>query len=82
MLINRSAEKAKYEDFEKVVIGDDPEKLFQVEAQLPPEEKEELVEFFRKNIDVFVWNAYEAPGVDSSFICHHLNVDTSITPKK
>ena len=82
MPINRSAEKAKCEDFEKVVIGDDPEKLFQVEAQLPPEEKEELVEFLRKNIDVFVWNAYEAPGVDSSFICHHLNVSTSITPKK
>ena len=33
-------------------------------------------------MDVFAWNAYEAPGVDSSFICHHLNVNPSITPKK
>ena len=31
---------------------------------------------------MFAWNAYEAPGVDSSFICHHLNVNPSITPKK
>ena len=33
-------------------------------------------------MDVFVWDAYEAPGVDSNFICHHLNVNSSITPKK
>ena len=33
-------------------------------------------------MDVFVWNAYEASGVDPKFICHHLNVNPSITPKK
>ena len=31
---------------------------------------------------MFVWNAYKAPGVDPSFICHHLNVNPSATPKK
>ena len=31
---------------------------------------------------MFAWNAYEAPGVDLSFICHHLNVNPSVTPKK
>ena len=29
-----------------------------------------------------MWNAYEAPGVDPNFICHHLNVNPSVTPKK
>ena len=33
-------------------------------------------------MDVFAWNAYEAPGVDLNFICHHLNVSPSVTPKK
>ena len=33
-------------------------------------------------MDVFAWNAYEAPRVDPSFICHHLNVNPSIIPKK
>ena len=33
-------------------------------------------------MDVFAWDAYEALGVDPSFICHHLNVNPSITPKK
>ena len=67
---------------EKFTLGDDPEKYFQVGAQLPPPENKELVEFLKRNVDVFAWNAYEAPGVDSSFICHHLNVNPSITPKK
>ena len=47
------AKRAKYEQLEKVVIGDDEEKFFQVEVQLPPQEKEELIDFLRKNIDVF-----------------------------
>ena len=48
-----AADEAKCEDLEKVVIGDTSEKFFQVGAQLPPREKEELVEFLKRNIDVF-----------------------------
>ena len=33
-------------------------------------------------MDVFAWDAYEALGVDLSFIYHHLNVNPSVTPKK
>ena len=51
--VNGSTEEAKCENLEKIVVGDDPEKFFQVGAQLPPPKKEELVEFLRKNIDVF-----------------------------
>ena len=43
-----TAEEAKCENLEKVVIGD----------------------------------ACDAPGIDPAFICHHLNVNPSITPKK
>ena len=80
--INGSVEEAKCEDLEMVVVGDDQEKFFQIGAQLPPQEKEELIEFLRRNVDVFVWNAYKTPGVDPSFICHHLNVNPFVTPKK
>ena len=31
---------------------------------------------------MFAWNDYEAPRVDLSFICHNLNVNSSVTPKK
>ena len=30
---------------------------------------------------MFAWSAYEAPGVDPNFICHHLNVNPSVIPK-
>ena len=71
----------KCEDLEKVVIGDDPERFFQIRAQIPLQEKEQLVELLRRNVDVFAWDAYEASGLDPEFICHHLNVNPSITPK-
>ena len=82
MTDNESTEKAKCEDLEKVVVGDNSERFFQVGSQQPPQEREELIEFLRKNVDVFAWNAYEALGVDPNFICHYLNVNPSITPKK
>ena len=31
---------------------------------------------------MFAWNSYKAPGVDPSFICHHLNVNPFVTPRK
>ena len=80
--LDTATDEAKCEDLEKVVIGDTSEKFFQVGAQLPPQEKEELVEFLKLNIDVFAWDACDAPGIDPAFICHHLNVNPSITPKK
>ena len=77
-----TAEEAKCKDLKKMVIGGDPERFFQVGAQLPLQEKEDLIEFLKRNIDVFAWNACDAPGIDPAFICHHLNVNPSITPKK
>ena len=72
----------KCEDLEKVVIGDDLERFFQIGAQIPLLEKEQLVDLLRRNVDVFAWDAYKAPRLDPKFICHHLNVNPSITPKR
>ena len=72
----------KCEDLVKVTIGDDLEKFFQIGSQLPYQEKEELIEFLKMNIDVFTWNAYEAPRVNPKFICQHLKVNPLITPRK
>ena len=76
------SEGEKCEKLEEIIINDDPEKFFQVETQLPLWEKEKLIAFLRKNVDVFAWNVYEAPGVDLDFICHPLNVNPVVLPKK
>ena len=65
-----------------MVIGDDLERFFQVGAQLPLQEKEQLVELLRRNVDVFAWDAYQTPGLDPKFICHHLNVNPPVTPRR
>ena len=80
--VGEPVEEAKCEDFMKVTIRDDPKKFFQIGFQLPQQEREELIEFLKQNIDVFTWNTYEAPGVDPEFICNHLNVNPLIAPKK
>ena len=41
-----------------------------------------MIQFLKQNIDIFAWNTYKAPGVDLEFICHHLNVNSLIAPKK
>ena len=70
------------EELEKVVIDIDMDKYFQVRTQLPSQEKEELLGFLKKNIDVFAWSMYEVLGVDPNFICHYLNVNPMVVPKK
>ena len=76
------SKEVECEDLVKITIGDDPEKFFQMGSQLPQQEREELIEFLKQNIDIFAWNTYEAPRVDPGFICHHLNVNLLVTPKK
>ena len=80
--IDETSEDVECEDLVKIIIRDDPEKFFQVRSQLPQQEREDLIGFLKQNIDVFAWNTYEAPRVDPEFICHHLNVNPLVTPKK
>ena len=46
-------ERARCEDLERVMINANVERYFQVGVQLPPQEKEELLTFLRRNMDVF-----------------------------
>ena len=41
-----------------------------------------MADLLRRNVDVFAWDAYEALRLDPKFICHHLNMNPSITPKR
>ena len=51
--IDKPADEAMCEDLVNVAIGDNPEKFFQIGSQLPQQEREELIEFLKQNIDVF-----------------------------
>ena len=53
LFVDKLAEEAKCEDLVKIIIGDNLEKFFQIGSQLPHQEREELIEFLKQNIDVF-----------------------------
>ena len=62
------SEEVKCERLEEIAIDGDLERFFQAETQLSPQEKEELLAFLMRIIDVFAWNAYEASGwIQTSF---------------
>ena len=47
------AEEVSCEDLERVLMGFDPDRFFQVGLELPPQEKEKLIDFLGKNGDMF-----------------------------
>ena len=50
------------------------ERCIRVEVDLEGKIKEDLVQFLKKNIDVFAWSHEDIPGIDPSVITHRLNV--------
>jgi hypothetical protein len=50
------------------------QRQFLIGNSLSKEHKSQLLALLKEYQDVFAWTPYEAPGVDSEFICHELNV--------
>uniref|UniRef100_A0A2N9IK88 RNase H type-1 domain-containing protein n=1 Tax=Fagus sylvatica TaxID=28930 RepID=A0A2N9IK88_FAGSY len=50
------------------------QRKFLIGNSLSEEHKSQLLALLKEYQDVFAWTPYEAPGVDSEFICHELNV--------
>ena len=57
-----------------------PERCTRVGVDLEGKIKEDLVQFLKKNIDVFAWSHEDMPGIDPSIITHRLNVCPSFKP--
>ena len=56
------------------------ERYTRVRADLEENNKKNLVQFLKKNIDVFIWNHEDMPSIDPSVITHRLNVCPSFKP--
>ena len=50
------------------------ERYTKVGANLEEKNKKDLVQFLKKNINVFAWSHEDMPGIDPSVITHRLNV--------
>ena len=56
------------------------ERCTRVGVDLEGKIKEDLIQFLKKNIDVFAWSYEDMPGIDPSVITHRLNVCPSFKP--
>ena len=62
------------------VLGDIPleegnlEKFTKIGTSMEGKTKQDLVQFLRKNINVFAWSHQDMLGIDPSVITHRLNV--------
>jgi hypothetical protein len=59
-----------------------PEKTTRIGASLPPQIKESLIQFLRRNKDFFAWSHENMPSINPSIISHKLNVNPSLRPVK
>ena len=69
------------ESLENIPLDEsNPERCTRVGADLEEKNKKDLVQFLKKNIDVFAWSHEDMPGIDPSVITHRLNVCPSFKP--
>ena len=77
--------KKPVEEAENVeLVKGDPSKTTKVGGELQSYLKEEMIKFFRENLDVFAWRHEDMLGIDSGVIKHRLNVDPTrvFAPKR
>ena len=71
--VGGTPEEKMVEDLEKVLIEEgDSEKYFLIGTSLGADEKLQLLELLRENMEVFAWSAYDTPGLDPEFACHKI----------
>jgi hypothetical protein len=62
------------------VAEGEAQRQFLIGDSLSEEHKSQLLALLKEYQDVFTWTPYEAPGVDSEFVCHELNVSPKYKP--
>ena len=62
------------------LVERDPTKTTQIRTSLSTKTREEIVSFFKDNLDVFTWSHEDMPSIPTNIIQHHLNVDLEKKP--
>ena len=71
----------KIEALETVeLVEGEPTKVKNVGANLSSDMKKGIVEFLKRNLDVFAWSHEDMPGISENVIQHQLNVDPRKKP--
>ncbi|KAL0312958.1 UNVERIFIED_CONTAM: hypothetical protein Sradi_5695100 [Sesamum radiatum] len=80
MRIERIEPTEEYKDVE--LIPKEPSKLTTIRSHLNSQMETLIIEFLRKNIDMFAWSPSHLKGIDPEVIVHRLNMDPQAKPVK
>ena len=75
----RSSEVVEALEIVELMEGE-PTMVTNVGVSLDPTAKEGIVEFLKRNLDVFVWSHEDMPGILEDVIQHQLDVDPEKKP--
>ncbi|KAL0457959.1 UNVERIFIED_CONTAM: hypothetical protein Slati_0423100 [Sesamum latifolium] len=64
------------------LIPGDPGKVTKIGSRMKEDVRDQVVNYLRKNKDIFAWTAQELEGIDPGVITHHLNLDPRVRPVK
>ncbi|RDX95801.1 hypothetical protein CR513_21622, partial [Mucuna pruriens] len=68
------------EELKERQLGSLPDQVTKIGSAMNHEEESLLVNFLRKNSDMFAWSAKDMPGVDPDFMCHRLSIEQGARP--
>ena len=79
-MVEKEPEKPA-KDLEDVeLVEGDPSKVTKIGGELDPPVKKKIVEFLKKNLDIFTWTHKDMLGIDDKVIKHRLNVNPTKKP--
>ncbi|KAL0405190.1 UNVERIFIED_CONTAM: hypothetical protein Slati_3832900 [Sesamum latifolium] len=64
------------------LIPGDPGKVTKIGSKMKEDVRDQVVDYLRKNKDIFAWTLQDLEGIDPCVITHHLNLDPTIRPVK
>ena len=62
------------------LVEDEITKITRIGTILSPEMRTRLIQFLKKNLDVFAWNHKDMPGISPKVIQHKLNMNLERKP--
>ncbi|KAL0320008.1 UNVERIFIED_CONTAM: hypothetical protein Sradi_5262300, partial [Sesamum radiatum] len=60
----------------------DQGRVTKIRSKMKEDIRDQVVDYLRKNKDIFVWIPQDLEGIDPGVITHHLNLDFTIKPVK
>ncbi|KAL0292947.1 UNVERIFIED_CONTAM: hypothetical protein Sradi_6963800, partial [Sesamum radiatum] len=78
----KAIKRGKKRVLEETSDEENPNKITKIGSKMKEDDQEQVVNYLRKNKDIFTETPQDLEGIDPGVITHHLNLDSAIRPIK